>query len=49
MIFQKLKTKIRYTGETHEKYGRFEIVVSNKKEFLWRDVFKILIESGFQV
>ena len=48
-MLQILRDKIGDTGKTLEDYGGYEITVIDEKKFPWKDVFEILIDSGFQV
>lgn len=48
-MLEKLRTKIGNEGKIFEDYGGYEILVLNSEKFPWKDVFEMLIESGFQV
>ncbi|WP_299293058.1 hypothetical protein [Nitrosopumilus sp.] len=48
-MLEKLRTKIGTEGKIFEDYGGYEILVLNSEKFPWKDVFEMLIDSGFQV
>ena len=48
-MFLILKKKIGDTANIVEDYGGYEITVTDNKNFPWKDVFSLLIDSGFQI
>jgi len=48
-MLEKLRVKIGKEGKIFEDYGGYEILVLNSEKFPWKDVFEMLIDSGFQV
>lgn len=48
-LYITLESKIGSTGTVAEDYGGFEITVTDNENFPWREVFLILIDSGFQI
>ena len=49
MMYKILKETIGSTGKINEDYGGYEIIVTDKVQFPWFDVFYLLIERGFQI
>ena len=48
-MLEKLRVKIDTEGKIFEDYGGYEIIVLDPKKFPWKEVFEMLIDSGFQI
>ena len=48
-MLEKLRTKIGNEGKIVEDYGGYEILVLNPEKFPWKEIFEMLIDSGFQI
>ena len=48
-MLQILRKKIGVTGRVSENYGGYDITVLDDVKFPWKDVFDMLIDSGFQI
>ena len=48
-MLERLRVKISTTGRIFEDYGGYEILVLDSKKFPWKEVFEMLIDSGFQI
>ena len=48
-MLEKLRTKIGKEGKIVEDYGGYEILVLNHEKFPWKEIFEMLIDSGFQI
>ena len=48
-MLEKLRVRIGTTGQVLEDYGGYEILVLDSEVFPWKDVFTMLIDSGFQI
>ena len=48
-MLEKLRAKIGNKGKVFEDYGGYEIIVLDSEKFPWKDVFEMLIDSGFQI
>ena len=48
-MLEALKIKIGTTGKISEDYGGYEIIVTDPKNFPWKEIFEMLVDSGFQI